>query len=232
MYLYIIQLAGSFGVEENVVEGWVSREGLPCVHDRGRMLFDRAQVAQWAAQRGLAAKAGFLAPAQTSAGPGCDLSRLLNAGGIWRDVTAAQVLDVLERIVATLPGATPEVRRMLGQRLRATGGVTWAPVGGGFALPHLRSPVTLGRDAGLVAMLLLRDALPPQDAQPDDVPVTRLIFFVAPSPRAHLEILARLSGALSRGNLRQLLLGSATEEEIHAALAGQQLGSPKLEGGK
>jgi PTS system nitrogen regulatory IIA component len=232
MYLNIIQLAESFGVEESAVEGWVANDGLPCVQDRGRMLFDRAQVTQWAAERGLAAKAGFLAPPRVAAGPACALGRLLSAGGIWRDIAASELLEVLERIVATLPGATPEVRRMLGQRLRAPGGVTWAPVGGGFALPHLRSSVTLGRDAGLAAILLLRDALPFQEAQPDDVAVTRLIFFIAPSPRAHLEILARLSGALTRGNLRPLLLGAASDAEIHASVNATDDHPAKREGGK
>ena len=61
MYLNVIELAESFGVEESVVEGWIRDEGLPFVPDRGRLLFDRAQVIEWAAQRGRAAKAGFLA---------------------------------------------------------------------------------------------------------------------------------------------------------------------------
>ena len=51
MFLNIIELADSFGVEEEVVEGWVRKEGLPHVVDRGRLLFDRAEVAVWAASR-------------------------------------------------------------------------------------------------------------------------------------------------------------------------------------
>src|ERR1035437_5203112 len=57
MYLNLIQLAESFGVSEKVVEGWIREEGLPHTPDRGRLLFDRAQVVQWAATRGLAAPA-------------------------------------------------------------------------------------------------------------------------------------------------------------------------------
>ncbi len=219
MYLNVIQLAESLGVEERVIQGWIRNEGLPAIADRGRMLFDRAQVAQWAAERGLAAKAGFLAPARSAASPGRRLEHLLRVGGLHRDVSAAEILSVLERIVATLPGATPEVRRILAQRLHAPGGVTWAPVGEGLALPHLRSHVTLGRDAGLLAILFLRDALPLGDPPPDGVPVTRLLFFIAPSPRAHLEILAQLSGALTRGNLRRLVLDAAPDVDIFTAFA-------------
>lgn len=218
MYLNVIQLAESFGVEESVVEGWVRNEGLPAIEDRGRRLFDRAQVVAWAAEHGRVAKAGFLSPSQPASSPGRRLEALLRTGGIWRDVAGAEVINTLERIVAALPGTTPEVRKILSQRLRASGGVTWAPVGGGLALPHLRAHVALGRDAGLLAILLLRDALPLAEPPPDGVPVTRLLFFIAPSPRAHLDLLAQLSTALKRGPLRELLLKAAPDAEIFAAL--------------
>jgi PTS system nitrogen regulatory IIA component len=217
MYLNIIQLAESFGVEEGVVESWVRNDGLPVIEDRSRLLFDRNQVVDWAAERGLAARAGFLAghPANAAARR---LEPLLRAGGIWRDVPAATVREVMERIVAKLPGATPPVRQLLAQRLRLPEGISWAAVGGGLALPHLRTPVALGRDAGTFAILLLRDALALNEPAPDAVPITRLLFFVAPSPRAHLELLGLLSGSLLRGGLRQPVVEGAADEAIFAAL--------------
>jgi PTS system nitrogen regulatory IIA component len=222
MYLNIIQLAESFGVEESVVQGWVRKEGLPVIEDRGRLLFDRAQVVAWAAERGLAAKAGFLASARTASAAGCRLELLLRASGIFRDVPAAGVRGVLEYIVGKLPGATVPVRQLLAQRLRAADGISWAAVGGGLALPHLRVPVALGRDAGAFAILLLRDALPLSEPSPDDTPVTRLLFFVAPSPRAHLEMLSQLSTALTRGSLRHLILQGSPDDEIFAAIAAAE----------
>jgi PTS system nitrogen regulatory IIA component len=219
MYLNIIQLAESFGVEENVVESWVRNEALPAIKDRGRLVFDRAQVVAWAAERGRMAKAGFLAPTRLTPGPGRRLETLLRAGGLWRDVPAAGVLEVLERVVTQLPSVTPEVSKILGQRLRATGGINWAPVGHGLALPHLRSHVALGRDSGVLAILFLRESLPLAEATPDGEPISRLLFFIAPSPRAHLEMLAQLSSALTRGALRSLVLEQATDEQIFKALA-------------
>lgn len=217
MHLNIIQLAESLGVDESAVAGWVRHDGLPAIEDRGRLLFDRAQVVAWAAARGLGAKAGFLAATAAPVGP-AQLAGMIRTGGCWRDVPGHGVLAVLEQVVARLPGATPPVRTMLAQRVRSPGGVTWAPVGGGFALPHLRAPVTLGRDAGLVACVMLRDALPLPEPPPDGAPVTRLLFFIAPSPRAHLEILAQLSAALTRGPLRSLLLAGAEDAAILSAL--------------
>jgi PTS system nitrogen regulatory IIA component len=219
MYLNLIQIAESFGVSETVVAGWIRDEGLPHTLDRDRLIFDRAQVAQWAAARGLAAQAGFLAPEASVFATGCRLEPLLRTGGVWRNVAASGVADVFDRIVSALPAATSPVRQMLAQRLRANGGVTWAPIGGGFALPHPSARIALGRDSGALALLLLRDALPLPGHGTDGVPVTRLFFFIAPSPRAHLDLLGRLSRLLAGGPLRVLVAEGAKDEEIFAAVA-------------
>lgn len=229
MYLNLVQIAESFGVAEKVVEDWMRAEGLPHTLDRGRPMFDRAQVTEWAAARGLTAQAGFLAP-ETRApfATGIRLEPLLRTGGIWRDVPAAGLNQVFDRIVAALPGATPPVRQMLALRLAAKGGVTLAPVGDGIALPHPSTRIALGRDSGTLALVLLREALPGAEA-PDGVPVTRLFFFIAPSPRAHLDLLGRLSRALRRGPLREAVLQGVSDSELFLAAAASDEGAGKGE---
>jgi PTS system nitrogen regulatory IIA component len=48
--------------------------------------------------------------------------------------------------------------------------------------------------------------------------VTRLFFFIAPSPRAHLDLLGRLSLLLTRGPLRELVTRSVADEELYLAV--------------
>jgi PTS system nitrogen regulatory IIA component len=222
MYLNVVQIAESLGVDESVIEDWVRNEGLPHVPERGRLLFDRAQVVAWAVARGLASKVGFLAPEAPPSRVGLRLEPLLHSGGIWRDVAAAEIVKVIEQVVGRLPGAAPGVRQLLTQRVRAPGGIIWGPVGGGVALPHLRAPVALGRESGILALIFLREGLAVSEPPPDGVPITRLVFFVAPSPRAHLELLARLSAALMVGALRRLVLEAASDADIFAALAADE----------
>lgn len=225
MYLNLIQIAESFGVSERVIEGWIRDEGLPHTSDRGRLLFDRAQVAQWAAKRGLASQVGFLAPERSAFATGVRVEQLLRAGGIFRNVRAAELPDVIERVASALPGASPPVRQLLARRLSAHGGVTIAPVGGGFALPHPSTRISLGRDSGTVALICLRDPLRLTESAVDDVPVTRLFFFVAPSPRAHLDLLGRLGTLLRRGPARELILANAPDEAILSAVADSDAAS-------
>jgi PTS system nitrogen regulatory IIA component len=111
------------------------------------------------------------------------------------------------------------VQALLAARARAERGISWAPLGGGFALPHFSTHVTVGRDSGLVALILLRDGLVLPEAPVDQVPVTRLLFFVPPSPRAHLDVLGRLARVIAKGHLRELLEAGAADEEILRAIA-------------
>lgn len=224
MFLNIIQLAESLGVEENVVEGWIRNEGLPCVRDSGRMLFDRAQVANWAAERGLAARTGFLAPGLAKRGA-LSLEKLLRTGGIHRQVPPENVVRIFGEALARLPSTTPAIRQVLIQRVGAPKAVTWAPVGDGWALPHLRSHIALGGEAGLAALLTLKAALSLPEPPPDDMPVTRLIFFLAPTPRAHLEVLARLSGLLARGDFKRSVAQAAPDDVLYAAVSAGTVGT-------
>lgn len=232
MYLNSVELAESFGVSEKVVADWIRNEALPHVEDRGRLLFDRARVAHWAAEHGLTARAGFLASENGHFTTELELAPMLRSGGIWRSVPACSTVDVLQEAIAKCSKVSPPVRSFLSQRVRAKGAINWAPVGGGFALPHFSSRVTLGREGGLIALVLLTDGLRVPAGDSDLVPVTRLFFFIPPSPRAHLEILAGLSRAITRGPLRAVVERDAPDVDIVQALEAVDAAASDLKGGK
>jgi nitrogen PTS system EIIA component len=219
VYLSLLEIAESFGVSERSVEEWIRRDGLPGIQDRGRWIFDRSLVVAWGAARGLGARAGFLSLSRRGAGGSVDLEPLLRRGGVWRDVPPGEVRRILEGIVLAMPGVSRTVAPLLSRLVNAPRGVTWAPVGHGLALPHLRAGAALGPDSGTLAVLLLSDALGEAPPSPDGVPVTRLWFFVAPTPRTHLDILGRLSRSLRDGPLHAAALGRVGDTEILAAVA-------------
>lgn len=155
-----------------------------------------------------------------SPAPPAPLLEALRAGGIARDVPAAEVPARLADAARRLPGADPGVTDLLAQLVTAPGALHWALVGDGLALPHVRLPVPLGRDLGVLAILLLREPLSVPEEPPDGRPVRTLLFFVAPTPKAHLEMISQLSNHLLHGRLKQLLAAGACDADIEAALAG------------
>lgn len=219
MYLSLVQIAESFGVSERLVQDWVKNDGLPHVADHGYLLFDRGQVAKWAAGRGLAAQAGFLASEKGIFTTEFDLETMLRSGGIWRDVPADGVCAVFEKIVSAMSRVPEPLRALLVERIRTKRGISWAPAGDGFALPHFATQVSVGRDSGAVALILLREPLPLPEPPVDSVPVTRLLFFVPPSPRAHLDLLGRLARLLTEGSLSERIARRGADEEIFRVVA-------------
>ncbi len=154
-----------------------------------------------------------------SPAPTAPLLDALRAGGIWRDVPAAEVPGRIADAARRLPGADPGVTDLLAQLVTAPGALHWALVGDGLALPHVRLPVPLGRDLGVLAILLLREPLAVPEEPPDGRPVRTLLFFVAPTPQAHLAMISQLSTHLLRGRLKHLLAAGACDADIQAALA-------------
>jgi PTS system nitrogen regulatory IIA component len=213
MYINLIQIAESFGVSEHVITEWVRKEGMPHVHDRDRILFERSQVMDWAASHGLGGQGGFLSEPTPSLANSRELVTLLRRGGIWRDVNTADLDRVFERIVRNLPGLPTAVSNMLVQRILAPGGITAAPVGAGFALPHPAMRVALGEACALVALIQLSTAWNAVQP-PDGTPVTRLLFFISPTPRLHVNMLGLLARSIASGMLNQALDNGADDETL------------------
>lgn len=218
MYINLIQIAESFGVSEQVITEWVRTEGMPHVHDRDRILFERSQVMDWAARHGLGGQGGFLSEPAPSQANSRELATLLRRGGIWRDIDPSGLNELLTRIVRRLTDLQPAVRELLIQRITAPGGITAAPVGCGFALPHPAMRVALGETNALTALIRLN--APWAEAQaPDRIPVTRLLFFISPSPRLHVNMLGLLARAVASQRLGQALDQGADDETLLNILA-------------
>jgi nitrogen PTS system EIIA component len=213
MYINLIQIAESFGVSEQVVTEWVRREGMPHVHDRDRILFERSQVMDWAARRGLGGLGGFLSEPAPSQANAQELVTLLKRGGIWRDIAPQDLGALFERIVRGLPGLPTAIMNLLVQRILAPGGITPAPVGGGFALPHPTMRVALGENCALTALIELDSPWTGIQA-PDKIPVTRLLFFISPTPRLHVNMLGLLARSIASGQLAQALDQGADDEAL------------------
>jgi len=100
-----------------------------------------------------------------------------------------------------------------------------------MALPHLSQRVVLGAGSGLAALLHLEEGFEAAGPTPDGVAGHRMLFFVAPTPRAHLDLLARLSRAVASGPFRQARRGGGGGAALWAAAAEVDRGGPEVGAG-
>jgi len=84
----------------------------------------------------------------------------------------------------------------------------------------------------LLASVFLSGPLGGTEKPPDGVAITRLLFFIAPSPRTHLELLARLSSALRDAEMRRLVMEAAPDEALMAAMRRLDAAVPSAKGGQ
>jgi PTS system nitrogen regulatory IIA component len=121
---------------------------------------------------------------------------------------------------------------MLARRICSPEGLTMAPTGKGFALPHPARGVFLGEACALVALILLSGPLEGVKG-PDSVPVTRLLFFISPTPRLHVDMLGLLARSVASGVLNTALDRAADNETVLQALVeGSGHAVPLKSGGR
>lgn len=219
MYLNITQLTESFGVSERTVLDWVRQEKMPHVQDQGRVLFEQTQVTEWAAKKGLLVQAGFLSE-QPNQSLFSTLAPLLRRGGIWRDVPPPKINGVFSSILnkLSLPQA---IQDLFMQRMSMPNGVALTPVGRGFALPHPSTRLFLGKDYMLIALILLNRPYAGVTTS-DNEPITRMFFFIAPTPRQHMNMLAMLARSIATGDVLRIN-PRMSDEEIFQTIATARL---------
>jgi PTS system nitrogen regulatory IIA component len=85
-------------------------------------------------------------------------------------------------------------------------------VGDGIAIPHVRNPMVLHVERPFITLCFLAKAV--DFGAIDGRPVTTLFSVVAPTTRAHLQLLSRLSLALHDPGFRSAITRRASEAEV------------------
>lgn len=206
------QAATYLGVTEPTLRRWIRDRALP-VHRVGERLYLNAiEVWEWAVEHGIPVSRSLLDEARRSPEEVPPLSRLLEIGGIHRDVGGEDKSGVLAAIVERLP-LSPEVdREFLLTVLDAREAMGSTGVGDGIAIPHVRNPILLHVDEPFVSLCLLRR--PVEFGAIDGKPVHAVFLVVSPSVPSHLKVLAQLGFVLRDAEVRALLARRAPSGEI------------------
>lgn len=216
MDLSVREVARMLGVSERTVHRWLREKALPThrLHDQSR--FNRVEIQEWAAARGVKLAPEQVAPPATSA-PLPSLRRAIELGGVHANVPGRTQEEALGA-VALLSGIPEGVDRpLLRQLLISREALTSTGVGGGIAVPHPRDPLVMHISEPVALACFLEH---PVDFHAlDGMPVRVLFTLLSPSVRSHLQILSRLSYALHDAALLALLRRPCSAEALLGRLA-------------
>lgn len=220
MDLSIREVAQLLGVTEKTVHRWLQEKTIPAHRLHDQFLFNRVEIQEWAAGRGLKLSPKILGRGGVP-DAGSSLRAAIVRGGIHFRVpgrTAEEVLDAVTRLPGIPDGANRSLLRELlvgREALMSTG------IGRGIAIPHPRDPLVVQVREPVVLACFLEQ---PVDFDAiDGAPVRVLFTLLSPSIRAHLEMLSRLTYALHDPELSKLLEKPATAEAILDRLGAIEL---------
>ncbi len=212
MQITLRQAAAYLAVNESTLRRWIKDRGLPVHRVNERLHLNAIEVWEWAVEHGVPASRKLLEEARRSPEEVPPPSKLLEAGGVHRDVEGQGKSEVLAAIVKRLP-LSPEVdREFLLTVLDAREAMGSTGIGDGIAIPHVRNPILLHVDHPFMTLCLLRR--PVEFGAIDGQPVHTVFLVVSPSVPSHLRVLAQLAFVLRDPALRRLLQERAAPEVI------------------
>jgi nitrogen PTS system EIIA component len=213
MQLTVRDVSQLLNVPERRVYGWIKEGAIPAQRVNEQYRFHRAELLEWATQRGVEVSGDLFLTAEE--GPMPSLTDALLAGGIVHRLQGADKAAVLRATVEAMQVPEADREPLLGVLLaREAMGST--AIGDGIAIPHVRNPIVLHVARPTVMLSFLEQ--PVDFGAPDGRPVYCLFTMVSPAVRIHLHLLSRLAFALHDDAFQGVLRRRGQRDEILAEL--------------
>jgi PTS system nitrogen regulatory IIA component len=211
MQLTMREMGEMFKVSEGTVTRWVRQQGLPAQRVAGQFRFNRFEVLDWAIAHQITVQSNPVEP-QVDTQPWASLADALDAGGVHHKVPGDDQEAALRAVVSRLPLPEDFDREVLLRLFVAREALGSTALGDGIAIPHARRPIVLHVPRSLVTLCFLKRPIAYQ--APDGKPVRILFSVISPTVTAHVQLLARLSGALHDPGFRKSVVGTKPREVI------------------
>jgi PTS system nitrogen regulatory IIA component len=214
MQLTVEDVARLFGVSEGQIHHWIEDAGLPVAIVNSRYRFNRTELLEWATVRQLDVSPDIFQDQNGDSVEKRALSDALRRGGVVHVSGDAHgdFAAVLRMALHGLPLPEGFDVEDLVQLLVARQSAGSTALGDGIAIPHARFPVVLKTPSALVRLCFLNE--PIRCHTPDSQPVDTMFVMVCPTVHAHLQLLAKLAGALRDADFRRFLRRKPNEAEI------------------
>jgi PTS system nitrogen regulatory IIA component len=212
MTLTVREAAKLLGMTEKEVYGFINDHTIPVRKINDQYRFNRAELLEWATERGLRVSVSqFPAAAEDTGAPMPRFSDALTHGGVHAHVEGTDRDTVLRAVVKRMPVAA-EDRDLLVDVLVAREALGSTGLGDGIAIPHVRMPVVLHVEEPSITLSYLDH--PVDFFAIDGKPVHTVFSIVTPTIRSHLHLLSRLAAALHDKRFRGAVTRKAEAAEI------------------
>ena len=212
MQLTTREVVTYFNVTESTIHRWVKARGLPAERVNGRYRFSRSDLLEWATANRIRVSAQLFADLADEDEPPPRLAAALEAGGIYYNLSDSNKETALRAIVGAVPLPDDFDRGSLLQYLMARESLASTAIGGGIAIPHVRSPIVVPTPQPMVALCFLQK--PVDFGALDKEPVGIFFLLICPNVRAHLQLLSRLAWALHDTEFREAVVTHSPREII------------------
>lgn len=203
MELSVRDAARALKVSESEIFRLVTRHALPAEQVNGVYRFNRVELLEWASVHQREVSLDLFGGRNDNARAGCVLHDALQSGGVFHKIKGTDKESVLKAVVAVMPLPPQIDRDFLLEVLLGREAIGSTEIGDGIAVPHPHYPLVLPLDRPFITLCFLEQPIPYSAA--DQQPVHALFALVSPTVRVHLDLLARLSSALTEPAFRDLI---------------------------
>ncbi len=189
MELKIKDIVSLLQVSEKTIYRWIKDQKIPCYRINHQYYFNRAEINEWILSNKIELSPNLMNISPSSAS--VDIYRLLEAGGVYSDVPAYNVKEILTNIIDLIPTPSNLTKEEIFFALLNREEMMPTAIGRGIAIPHPRNPVISDTGDVIVSVCYLRN---PADFHALDKELVHTLFIVLTNnPREHLEVLSKIS---------------------------------------
>jgi nitrogen PTS system EIIA component len=214
LQLNVRDVAGIFNISEQTVFRWIKHRNLPVYHVDEEYRFSRSELLEWASVTRTDVTSDIINAPDQDPLLMPRLDEALLAGGVNYGVSGTDKASVLDSVVHALHLPVETDRPFLYQVLQSRESLGSTGIGDGIAIPHVRNPIVLQIPSSMISLCYLKQAV--DFGALDGQPVSILFTLISPTVRTHLNLLSKLSFALSDTRFKTIIKQQASRAAIFA----------------
>jgi nitrogen PTS system EIIA component len=216
MMLDVKEVAKLLTVSEKTVYRWIGKNEIPAYKIGDSYRFNRVELLEWATAHKIKVSYQIFDETLEIGASMPSLTEAINSGGIHYRIPGTDRESVLKAIVDIIHLPDDIDRDFLLGALLARENLGTTAIGEGIAIPHVRNPIIFHVNKPLLALCFLEQ---PIDFNAlDGKPVDTVFTIVTHTVRSHLHLLSRLGYALHQDDVRAIINGSSSRQQILDAL--------------